>query len=204
MIRINRAAIGASLNADFKSGFLGGSVRVIFDGVLFGMTINIDFTIDFNNIIKSAIAFFEAHVKNLAAKKVRLLHLAERDFDDLEYFETGHFRFKKRDFFDTYDTVLFDSRYMNFDEGIHLIKEQRRRRRLARRQAEEKLGVTVEDKPQLAPDPSADAGQKIPASALPVIPGLQPDFDQGNPPGMPEGEVGFWNIRESVWSKTDT
>ena len=92
--------------------------------------------------------------------------LAKRDLDDIEFFESGHFRFAKRDLLDNYETILFDSRVMEVEEGIDLHLEQERRR-LAKRAAQ---GSNT--------DPGADVGEKIPATALPFMPALQPGYEE--------------------------
>ena len=194
MINIRKAGFSAEVDANFQSGMMGGSVSVHFDGTLFGITLNVDFTINFSNILKSAVDFFAKHVKDLVSKITRLLHLAGRDLveRDIEYFETGHFRFKKRDLIDSHDTVLFDSRVHSPEEGIELVKEQIRRRRLHKRHALEER--REKQGPSDPSDPAANVGEHISMSQLPVMPALADNYDNGPSPGLEGGEDNDFRI----------
>lgn len=213
MLNIQEASIAANLDADFKAGMVSGSVAVRLKGIIFGANIDVSFKFNFGNIIQTAIDFFKKHVKELAEKIGSIFHLAGRDLieSDVEFLADGHFRFKKRALLDNFETILFDSRVMTLDEGIHLHKEQIRKRmlrlkRLRAREAEPEVAMgdsksSSKDSSDSAKSNSSslgdasDVGRGIKASQLPVIPSLLAGYDPGPMPGTPGGEDNDFRIK---------
>ncbi|KAI9004474.1 hypothetical protein DFJ74DRAFT_416990 [Hyaloraphidium curvatum] len=188
MISFSAAGFVGSVDADFNSKFMAGSVGIRIKGVFFGEKVDVDFTLDASDVGKAAREFFDRNVRGAAEKALTLLQLSKRDLADVDFVAPGHFRFRKRQLLDGLDTILFDSRDMTLDDGIELHREQIRRRLQMRG------GALPEDFFDGLSDREV-FGERISAYQLPVVPALTQGYDEGPAPGLAGGEDNDFRIR---------